>query len=195
MKKYKWWILGAVAVVAVLSIILVIAFMSDNSLSQESSSQESSGQESLGFELSVKDAQLIIDDELKNVFLESAENSYELIALKKAATISVLTTSVDGDTAIATCSVKSIDIRSALMALLDSIGDQKITKAIYEEKVKYAVDSAKTTEDEVELTFTLSEDGVWFLDEISYEVYDLYLGGYLTFTQDIITKMGDMFDE
>ena len=127
---------------------------------------------------------------MKSAFINSDASSYELNKLKTSAKISVLSISVHGNTATANCQIQSIDIGGALSELLNSLGDQTITQEVYAQKVKSAVDAAKKTEKLVELTFTLDAGDSWILDEIPYEVYDSYLGGYLTYAQEVITKMG-----
>ena len=179
-KKKKWWIIGTVSLIAILAVVVIVILIAGSSSDEE---------------FSIEDAQQLIDVTIKDIFTDSAEGSYELKALKEAASVSVVSTSVDGDSATATCSIQSINVGEELMKLFSTYEDKTITKANYEEIVKSAVDSAEATETEKVLSFTRNEEGNWVADDLSYEVYDAYLGGYLTFMQEAITKMGDAFNE
>lgn len=144
----------------------------------------------------IEDAQLLVDAKMQEIFVNFNENdSYEIDAIKKSASITVENISHDGELISAECKIKSINIGKALIALLNDMNNQKTDAEQYSQKIRSTVDSADITETECSLTFTKDSDGKLLLNDIPYEVYDAYLGGYLTYAQKAIELTGDYLND
>ena len=178
MKKTKWLIVGGIMVALIAVVIILLFFLTKSK------------------DIKIEDAQLLIDAKMQEIFVNFDENeSYELDAIKESASITVKRINHDGELISAECKIKSINIGKTLVDLLDEMKNQETDADQYSQKICNAVDSADITETECILTFTNDSDGNLILNDIPYEVYDAYLGGYLTYAQKAIELMGDYIND
>lgn len=138
--------------------------------------------------LTVNEAEVLVRAEMQEIFQQEQESektgSYEIHVLKNTSQVTVKSIEMDGKSAVAVCQIRSLDLHSALSALLESMKNQQVGVSAYEEMLKEAVDNAEYTEAEYEIALSCGKDGGWAVSELPYDVYDAYLGGYLTFVQD-----------
>ena len=171
MKKGVWWLVGGVVlIVAVLTAVFLILFQSH--------------------ELDLKEAQKQIEDEMQKTFEGFAESDdYIIQKLSESSRITVKALHNTDGKVMRDVSIGSLAVGDPLIQLLEELQGQVVDDDTYRKKVEAAVDSAKWEETLCEMTFVQSENGGWQLDEVSYEVYDAYLGGYLTYAQKAVEQM------
>ena len=146
--------------------------------------------------VTVKIAQQLVDKRMSEIFESFDENcSYEIDALRKSAGIRVESVSKAGDAVEAECTVTSLNVGEPLTELLDSMNGTEITSDEYAKMIKDAVDSAEITSTSCTLLISIDSGGNPVLEDIPYEVYDAYLGGYLTYAQNAMKAMGGQFDD
>jgi len=140
--------------------------------------------------ITVDDAQELIDEKVAEVLGQfGSDDAYEIAAIKRAADIKVEKIEKTDDGINTSCTVTSLDVGKRLTDLLYGMMNKEVTAEEYDAKLKEAVDSAERATATYTISFSKDENGEYVLDDISYDVYDSILSGYLTFAQKAMEAM------
>lgn len=130
--------------------------------------------------ISNKEANRIIDDVIsEKIFTEEGSTEDMEHIVNNASVIVDSITHTDEKTAIASCTVNSLNVYDPLSQMITDLKGKEMTYEQLLQEINNRIKTAEKTESKIDITFN-KIDSEW-IPSLDYEAYNTYLGGYLDY--------------